>query len=61
MVSKEIKISEYLTFVPIGMYSVTQFPTKLILHNNTDIVITDIEDGLKMNHLSVRKWFELEN
>lgn len=41
ILTKEIKMSEYLGFVPLGIYAAPQFQTKLILHSNSEIYVTD--------------------
>lgn len=38
------------------MYSLIQYPTKLILHSAIEIYITDIENNLKIQPLSIKKW-----
>jgi hypothetical protein len=48
VLSKEIKISEIVNLQPIGMLSLQQFPTKLVLYTPTDIILINMDDGINL-------------
>ena len=59
--TKEIKMFEYINFMPIGIHGPSQFPTNIILYSEKEIFITDLESSLKVQCLGVKKFFEHED
>lgn len=58
IITKEIKMSEYISFIPLGIHTPSQFPNKVILHNPTEIYVVDTEDCIKLLPLNFRKAVE---
>ena len=58
VLTKEVKMSEYLGFVPLGIHAPAQFQTKTILHNSSEIYVTDTEEVIKLVSLNFRKEIE---
>ena len=54
-VSKDIKYSDYLSFVPIAMHAPPQYPTKVLLHSPSEIYVNDIEGGIRLVPLGIKK------
>ena len=57
--TKEIKLSEFLSFQPLNLLQTSQFPTKLILQGSQEIYITDIDNDLKMTPLLIKNSLEV--
>ena len=56
LATKDIKLFEYVNFTPIGMHAPPQFPTSIILYTQKEVYLTDIENGLKIHTLNLKKF-----